>query len=50
MTEVPGGSIVLSVTATNIETVPLGVTLMKLIKRDSDGAIIPCLDGISGSW
>jgi hypothetical protein len=50
ITLVPGGSIDLSVTARSSQPTPEGVMLMKLIRRESDNAIVPCLDGISGSW
>ncbi|XP_046641434.1 uncharacterized protein LOC124326574 [Daphnia pulicaria] len=49
ITLVPGGSIELSVTARSSQPTPEGVMLMKLIRRESDNAIVPCLDGISGS-
>jgi len=50
ITQVPGGSIELSVKASSSQPTPEGVTLMKLIRRESDNVIVPCLDGISGSW
>lgn len=49
-TLVPGGSFVLSVAAKNNQQIPAGVTLMKLVIRELDGVVVPCLDGISGSW
>jgi|688.fasta_scaffold1230708_1 hypothetical protein len=50
ITQVPGGSIDLSVTAKSSQSIPEGVMLMKLVRRESDNVIVPCLDGISGSW
>ncbi|KAI9563736.1 hypothetical protein GHT06_011200 [Daphnia sinensis] len=49
ITQVPGGSIVLSITAINIQSIPAGVVLTKLIRREADDVIVPCLDGFSGS-
>nr|CAH0110860.1 unnamed protein product [Daphnia galeata] len=49
ITQVPGGSIDLSVTAKSSQSIPEGVMLMKLVRRESDNVIVPCLDGISGS-
>ena len=50
ITQVPGGSIKLSVIAKSSQPTPEGVMLMKLIRKKSDNVIVPCLDGISGSW
>ncbi|XP_045023493.1 uncharacterized protein LOC123467763 [Daphnia magna] len=49
ITQVPGGSILLSITAINIQPLPVGVVLTKLIRREADDVIVPCLDGFSGS-
>ncbi|XP_057378798.1 uncharacterized protein LOC130700826 [Daphnia carinata] len=49
ITQVPGGSIQLFITAVCIQPLPVGVVLTKLIRREADDVIVPCLDGFAGS-
>lgn len=49
--QLPGGFLHISLKATtNTVVIPSDVQLVKLITRDSDGYVIPCLDGVAGSW